>query len=89
MRVVGVMMPSSATVKAGEGRLTFLRPINVCYIEVPKGMRTSVLSMWVTGDRAQHWLNDTKALSEFVVVLRCFWNNKDIEAVHSLLHATE
>eukprot|EP00965_Chrysotila_dentata_P028598 950767-Pleurochrysis_carterae.AAC.1 len=52
-------------------------------------MRTSVLSMWMTGYRAQHWLNDTEALSEFVAVLRCFWNNKDIEAAHLLLHATE
>eukprot|EP00965_Chrysotila_dentata_P149898 4950570-Pleurochrysis_carterae.AAC.1 len=52
-------------------------------------MRTSVLSMWMTGYRAQHWLNDTEALSEFVAVLRCFWNSKDIEAAHSLLHATE
>eukprot|EP00965_Chrysotila_dentata_P247322 6207682-Pleurochrysis_carterae.AAC.2 len=84
------MMPSSTTVKAGEGRLMFVRPINVCYIEVPKGTRLSVLSMWMTGYRAQHWLNDTKALSEFVVVLRCYWNNKDIEAAHSLLlYATE
>eukprot|EP00965_Chrysotila_dentata_P085776 2830452-Pleurochrysis_carterae.AAC.1 len=64
MRVVGVMMPTSATVlEAGEGRLMFVRPINVCYIEVPKGMRTSVLSMGMTGYRAQHWLNDTEALS--------------------------
>eukprot|EP00965_Chrysotila_dentata_P206664 6183665-Pleurochrysis_carterae.AAC.3 len=28
LRVVGVMMPSSAAVKAGEGRLMFVRPIN-------------------------------------------------------------
>eukprot|EP00965_Chrysotila_dentata_P046554 1546766-Pleurochrysis_carterae.AAC.1 len=69
-------MPTSATVEAGEGRLMFVRPINVCYIEVPKGMRRSVLSMWMTGYRVQHWLNDTEALS-------------DIEAAHSLLHATE
>eukprot|EP00965_Chrysotila_dentata_P048805 1619475-Pleurochrysis_carterae.AAC.1 len=26
-------------------------------------MRTSVLSMWMTGYRAQHWLNDTEALT--------------------------
>eukprot|EP00965_Chrysotila_dentata_P102712 3390980-Pleurochrysis_carterae.AAC.1 len=62
-------MPTSATVEAGVGRLMFVRPINVCYIEVPKGMRTSVLSMWMTDYKAQHWLNNTKALSEFVAVL--------------------
>eukprot|EP00965_Chrysotila_dentata_P256229 6212480-Pleurochrysis_carterae.AAC.4 len=66
------MMPSSATVKAGEGRLMFVRPINVCYIEVPKGMMASVLSTWMTGYRAQHWLNKAEALSKFVAVLCCY-----------------
>eukprot|EP00965_Chrysotila_dentata_P070686 2337040-Pleurochrysis_carterae.AAC.1 len=67
----------------------FVRPINVCYIKVLKGMRTSALSMWMTGYRVQHWLNHTEALSEFVAVLRCYWSNQDLEAAHSLLHATE
>eukprot|EP00965_Chrysotila_dentata_P077958 2571048-Pleurochrysis_carterae.AAC.1 len=43
----------------------------------------------MTGHRAQHWLNATEALSEFVAVLRCYWSSQDLKAAHSLLHATE